>query len=272
MSGGTHHTSTDYRFAPIPEALVFDPALSGNAVRVYAILARHGMDPGSCYPSHRRIGELSGLSQRSIPRLLTDLAEAGWVTIIHRFTPSGDPDSNAYQVHVDAQVCAGSTQESGEGYTRESAPKESNLKEELRDGLFTGEQEPQEPPRDQPSSSSEQALKPERAAFEDWYEIYPRKVGRPGALRAWKTRVEKTRVEPNDVIAGLLWWRIKWAEDKTPRDFMPYPATWLNDERWKDAMPANDLPDEDAEPDDDDIEGWVAYWAAHPDKLGEFGG
>lgn len=87
-------------FAAIPEALLYDPDMSSHAVRVYGVLLRHGSDPTNCYPSHARIGRLVGKSSSSVPRWIRELVDAGWVEIVPRYRPEGDPDSNGYRVHA----------------------------------------------------------------------------------------------------------------------------------------------------------------------------
>lgn len=74
------------------------------------------------------------------------------------------------------------------------------------------------------------------AEFVAWWEAYPRKRGKGAAFRAFKKAIRSATVDA--LVAAV--------EEQTPLlmkngvDFCPYPATWLNAERWLD------------EPDDDD--------------------
>ena len=73
-------------------------------------------------------------------------------------------------------------------------------------------------------------------SFESFYRQYPRKVGRVAAHRVW---VRVTRATPAvAIIAGLE--RQLEALRRRERQFIPHPATWLNQGRWQD----EDLPDE----------------------------
>lgn len=94
------HSQTDYRFAPIPEALLYDPSITPLAVRVYGVLMRHGLDPASCFPSHERIGKLVGVSDRSIQRPCRDLEKAGWISRVRRRNDRGERTSDGYFVHT----------------------------------------------------------------------------------------------------------------------------------------------------------------------------
>jgi hypothetical protein len=72
-----------------------------------------------------------------------------------------------------------------------------------------------------------------RDAFDEFWEAYPRKVGKPAALKVWR------RLFRN--YAGELEWHImdgleQWKQSREWRDrqFIPYPSTFLNQRRWED--------------------------------------
>jgi biotin operon repressor len=65
-------------FAQIPEALIYDKEVSGNAIKVYGCLDRHlNKKTGKCFPGHRRISDLTGLSRSCIQRCLKILQNKG---------------------------------------------------------------------------------------------------------------------------------------------------------------------------------------------------
>ena len=67
--------------------------------------------------------------------------------------------------------------------------------------------------------------------FEQFWPVYPRKVGKKSAERAWN------RLEPpiNEVLSALAWqvYQKSWRDVQ----YIPYPATWLRAGRWEDEMP-----------------------------------
>ena len=65
------------------------------------------------------------------------------------------------------------------------------------------------------------------ADFDEFYRLYPRKVGKGQARRAWTTAIKKA--DPADIIAAL---KSYWFSDE--KTFIAHPATWLNGERWLD--------------------------------------
>jgi uncharacterized protein YdaU (DUF1376 family) len=85
--------------------------------------------------------------------------------------------------------------------------------------------------------------------FEEFWAIYPRKVSRAAAKKAFD------KLAPNDELLVVMLKAVgtqakseQWAKDP---QFIPYPATWLNGKRWEDeqdgqvhfALRSHDLPD-----------------------------
>lgn len=74
--------------------------------------------------------------------------------------------------------------------------------------------------------------------FDDFWEAYPRKAGKLSAKKSFE-KVSKLKTFPG--IEAVLMainkqktWQ-QWATDNGK--FIPYPATWLNQERWNDEQP-----------------------------------
>lgn len=97
--------------------------------------------------------------------------------------------------------------------------------------------EPGTPPPSIPTSS-----KPEKTAsatpsgFAEFWAAYPKKVGKGAAERAWR----KAKVNGNlsDLLQAID--RQKWSEQwrKDGGQFIPNPATWINEQRWHDELPS----------------------------------
>ena len=68
------------------------------------------------------------------------------------------------------------------------------------------------------------------ADFLEFWRLYPRKVGKANAWRAWKRRSPSI-----DRVRTALAWQTKSAEwTKDGGQYVPNPATWLNQGRWDD--------------------------------------
>lgn len=76
-----------------------------------------------------------------------------------------------------------------------------------------------------------------REAFASWYQHYPRKVGKRAAWKSWE-RLDKAGELPDlgVMLAKLEQQRRtrQWLRDGG--DFIPYPATYLNQGRWEDEV------------------------------------
>ena len=70
------------------------------------------------------------------------------------------------------------------------------------------------------------------AAFEDFWLLYPRRVAKKDAKAAWAKMREADRRA--SLVACVAWRRV-WSMSEP--EYLPYPATWLNGERWEDELP-----------------------------------
>ena len=68
--------------------------------------------------------------------------------------------------------------------------------------------------------------------FDQFWSRYPRRVGKAAARTAFARACRKTTL---DVMLAALDWQVKQAQwlEQGGR-FVPYPKTWLNQERWLD--------------------------------------
>lgn len=71
--------------------------------------------------------------------------------------------------------------------------------------------------------------------FEVWYKLYPRKVSRWNAEKAWSKLSENQRILALDWLKKYI---IYWKKKGTQKEFIPHPATWLDitDQRWNDDL------------------------------------
>lgn len=69
--------------------------------------------------------------------------------------------------------------------------------------------------------------------FEDFWAIYPKKVARKDAMKAW------SRLTSSDQVTALKALPLHvehWAVSDTEWGFIPYPASWLNGQRFHDVL------------------------------------
>lgn len=85
-------------------------------------------------------------------------------------------------------------------------------------------------------NSSLNPLSSSDSEFEEFWLAYPRKVGRKDAKRAWVKARDKPPIF--EILVALM---NQQASDQWQREngqFIPHPATWLNQGRWADQLPA----------------------------------
>jgi hypothetical protein len=70
-------------------------------------------------------------------------------------------------------------------------------------------------------------------SFDKFYALYPRKQGRRAAEKSWQ---RLSSLEQQDALEALPnhieYWKLK----QTEKDFIPHPATWINQGRWEDEL------------------------------------
>jgi hypothetical protein len=72
----------------------------------------------------------------------------------------------------------------------------------------------------------------EGAAFHAFWAAYPRKVGRKAALKAWQKAKDRPPIAA--VLDAIAWQRTTEQWRKDGGQYIPMPATWLNQGRWAD--------------------------------------
>lgn len=263
-------------FVQIPEKLILDPTIHAYAVRAYCVLAHHvNRTSGTAWPSHAKIAEYMGISDRAtVIKYLVELRDKGWIEWRRRATPGGR-SSNLYRLNmtprlsgpaptlvdeterpkVGERLLSAVGQRLQEPY-REEPDRIKNPPNPPRGGKSDGGPEHIEgqldvldmledkPPAQDPKPAAPARKKKTRITeLEDtdprlieFWETYPRRVGK-GAVRKSLAKAIST-ADFETVIAGAR----RYAADPnlpTDRVMIPYPATWLNQERWNDeALPA----------------------------------
>ena len=85
--------------------------------------------------------------------------------------------------------------------------------------------------------------------FDQFYQQYPRKVARREAEKAWARLSLQDKQKAVDALpTHLKYWDIKGTE----REFIPHPATWLNQGRFEDELELTERVPQKA----------VAWWAS----------
>lgn len=75
----------------------------------------------------------------------------------------------------------------------------------------------------------------ETVLFVEFYdEIWPRKIGRGAARKAWDSVLKRAVMTEEALCDAAARWALAYDKAGTPAKFIPHPATWLNQERFRD--------------------------------------
>ena len=217
---------------------------------------------GMCFPSARRLGEMTGIHDRSIWRVLGLLEEKGLITRINRELDRGGKSSNRYLLHLSEPVPPPTSlpmtepaQPYEEIYTppydkNDIAPMtQQHTPYDKNDTLTIEENHRREPREDNthgqlfeltetdPAPVSAKPKKPALGeyteAFEDFWKIYPSNRGKAAAFKAWEKAKKRGATEEQLKTAAAAYagyvTRLGRAEEH-----IKHASSWLNQDEWLD--------------------------------------
>lgn len=204
--------SADQYFAIIPESILYAD-ISHTAVRVYGVLRRHAdKDNGTCHPGRSRIAKLARMSPSSVDRAIADLVKHEAIEVIHRPDPNNPKHllSNQYRILT--------------------PPADDHTPPASDDTPLPLVTTP--PPAGDEETIVKEPKSKNETAFDTFWQTYPRRIARTKAQKSWNTNVRKKDIEP--LMDGLNQWITQWRNEGMNTQYIPYPATWLNQKRWQD--------------------------------------
>jgi len=228
----TPFVTRTYRFAIIPEWVIFHPGLEAMDVRVFGCLDRYGEQP---FPGVPTLARQLHCSDRTVQRSIERLEEARAVRRIMRFR-DGRQTTNAY-------VLAGDQPLPGEGDTDDTPPTRVTGE---GDTSVTQEREPEvtREPSDRESTGSLEVSGvtsgdvPSPPAVEDgferFWELYPRHDSKKESRAKWRRmRPAERRAAIEALPIHLTRWRSRGGDWHR---FVPHASTWLNQQRYEDEV------------------------------------
>lgn len=177
---------------------------------------RVNSDTGKCIPKIKTLAEDCGLSESATKSALKELAELGLLKVHPRFY-EGQQLPNQYELCPD-----------GVGFLQTHTSRQKTPVGQQ--AATESGKEPGNEPKHQPTKADCSAL------FDLFWKAYPSKVGKDAARKAFAKRKfdEKTFAQ---VLQALELHKVseRWTKDNG--QYIPNPATWLNQGRWEDEMP-----------------------------------
>jgi len=185
----------------------------GRARLVLLSIADHQGELGA-WPSIETLAKMVNSSPRSVQRDIQDLIELGELVVEFRSAPTYGPyKANRYFVNLPGVTDGVSevTKTASEVTDLESEVTES-ASEVTAGGVLTLNR-----------TLKETLTKQADESFETFWNLYPKKVAKADALKAWKQVLKKKTA---DEMIGLT---KAYSESKLPdMTYIPYPASWLN--------------------------------------------
>jgi hypothetical protein len=190
-------------------------------------------DTGACYPGVKTLARLMRTSVRNVQLRLKALRDSGEISVQYQRSPFG---TNLYVLN--RSLLGGEAQFTPDAQPIERGEVEFTPGEAQVTGggeaQFTGGVKHSSPkPLVEPSVRTRKKTNAkEPGDFAPWYALYPRKVSRQRAVRAW------VALSPDDRAAAMaaVPHHAALFANREP-DKIPHPATWLNDRRWEDQLP-----------------------------------
>lgn len=231
-------------YAMIPNAFARSSTIPARAKTVYLYIRSHRTGWSL---STDRIADALGMSPTTVKAAIRDLEQAGWVTRTQVHGDGGTFGNCEYTVHsmpVDrgtdsvprtvVQKTAGGLTDDGK-----SDPHKKTIPSKKTKGE---EDQPPVVPQRGTGSVGEVAFIEESeakssypAAFERWWDDYPKKTGKRDAYRKWTAAkkgigADELHTRLLDRLPGLI-----ATQQRDPR-YVPNPATWLNQGRYDDPV------------------------------------
>jgi len=181
---------------------------TGRAKLVLLGIANHLGDQGA-WPSIATLARYANASERSVKRDLQELVELGELKIELQNAPTKQQyKTNLYWITIPAGV---TTEASGvtDWVSRGDSSGKSGVTPVGTQNIILTIKEP--------------SMKQVDIDFDNFWKLYPKKVAKADALKAWKVATKKKTADE------LLKLTKAYAEGKLPEDkYIPYPASWLN--------------------------------------------
>lgn len=209
-------------YGRIPRRLLRDPAMSANAVRLFALLEdRCGKGDPVAFPSKRTLAESIG-STSAVERAMSLLIDGGWVIRQERRRGDGSQTSNLYVLVFDPHP--GSGVAPSPVAVSHPTPAAGRHEEET-----SGSKTPQ-PPKG--GKRDRREARDGDPAWEAFWSAYPRKTGKGQARKAFPAALDKVGGDVTTLVSAAL----AYARTLEELKFACHPSTWLRGERWLDDL------------------------------------
>lgn len=208
-------------FAITPE-WVLDAQVSDRAVRLFGVLARYVGGNDRAWPSRKTLAERLGCSVDSVDRAVAELTAIEALSVEPHFRDDRSQTSSTYYLYPAAPVPRGGRKDAEGGAAPVPPLEGESVVTKVSEGTTTTK-------RGRPSTVGYSSQ------FEDLWLIYPRKVNKAGAWKAYKARLCAGIGEADLYAAALEYAKQRKNQDE---EYTMYGSTFFGpNDRWRDYMP-----------------------------------
>jgi hypothetical protein len=217
-------------FMMIEHAVLDDyPDMTPHQFIVYAALLAYAGAEARCIPSIAALARRAHIGTTATKEALNNLVERELVRKIPRVDEAGDPTSNLYVVYRPSVVkgiqgVGRQTTDPRRQTTQGGSADDPGWVGKRPQSIFTEVDSPKKIDTPNPWNES--------ARFLEWWNIYPRRVARPNAEKAFRKHVNESNF--GDLMAGTINWIESPEWDESRKQFIPHPTTFLNRHQWND--------------------------------------
>lgn len=195
-------------FAQIPNEAIRNPQITATGFRLLAYLMSH---QDGYELTYGQIERETGMGRYAINEAINNLERHGWLRTERTKMPNGQFGPKAWFVMNPYLPTTVGNSTAG-----------NSIVEEPTDNKNTTSLE-----HNKKRTVNAQQVAP---LFLEFWQVYPLKKGKQAAWKAFEKALG--RVPASVVLDGVK----AFAQDPylPPKQFLPYPATWLNEDRWED--------------------------------------
>lgn len=200
-------------YAIIPANVRYDESLTPNAKLLYGEITALCNERGYCWATNGYFAELYNVSKVSVSKWIGNLKDAGYISIEMEQDGGTKQILNRYIRLVNDPI--------KENLNTPQRKVNGGIKEKFKDNNTV--------------NTTSNITVNNIDHFESFWTVYPRKVGKAQARKAWdKLKLDDETVK---MIAENIALRIKHGEwSDSNKTFIPHASTYLNNARWEDEV------------------------------------
>ena len=206
-------------WAVLPASVRYDEELSSSAKLLYAEISSLTGETGYCYARNAYFEQLFGITERTVSRLIRELAGRGYLRIEDG---AGGKESRRLYAGINP-LAAPPDKNVGTPRQKCLPPLDKNV------GGIENKKENKK--KTKPPKAPQGAAEWEPEIFERFWKAYPRHEDKAGARQEWD-RLKPDRKLMRIMSAALD--RAKTSEEWLRGVGIPYAVRWLRNRRWED--------------------------------------